>query len=1059
MGADLSRARFDALRDHRGVVLQQGRLLLDADWNELVEIVDRRLRAAAADLGSPGLTPGYAGVAVVPRTTPDGFLIGFVGSSLTISPGRMYVDGLLAENHGAPALAFDPLLADQVGTAALVYEGAAGFQQPHWPTPTPLPTTGTYLVYLDVWDREVTYLQEPDLVEPAVGVDTTARTQTVWQVRTLDVSGAVPDVTCATKDVDVPGWLALIAPSAGRLTTGTVTVAPTDNPCELPPTGDYRGTENQTYRVEIHDGGATGTATFKWSRDNGSVAMPVVSVVSNTAAGGTLRPENLGRDDVLNLATGNWVEILDDHCEFDQRPGELRKITVNDDRTISFAPGLPASLVPADDQDAALRHLRVRRWDQHGLVRSAAGGAPLQDLDAPGSTGLITVPVGGSTAIVLENGITVKLAAPTGVFRTGDYWIFTARVADNTAEELLDKPPLGIHHHYARLAVVTAPNTVTDCRTLWPPLDEGGCGDCSVCVTPQSHASGALTIQDAVNTVQPTGGTVCLAVGTYHLDDGAVRIADALSVRVHGQGPRTLLVCRAGAFEVIESAFVRLSDFAVVSPGAAPAIRTRTTAEVEIERVAMLLSDSDAAAAGIEVTGVAARTRLRDNDILAPRGIAGGDGTEESPVTLTADFEVTGNVLACALRGIDLDGGSGHLWNTVIRDNTVVHCVGGGSRTLGALLPDSTFEIADNTVLADGAGIVVGAGGYAVRNNEVTGTTTSLEKAGQGIVVARSSLGTFRGSTRITGNAVHDVGEAGILVLAPVTGLDVGSNTVDGALRGIVMEEAGRADTARVHGNEVRNIGTRQSDRGDGLAGIQLVATAHVEVSGNTVLDVGGFEGAAAGAVGVRVVGCRESRVHANVTERIGLGQAAGSARGIAVNGPFARAAVYGNQTRRSELDVDSEQVSNFVGLLVGTPSEANQPIKLGNFFTLLGKVSFVVGSKMIWGFARGEVCATIEGNVAAGSGRGQAVLIDVGGDVVVSSNQCWQAANSGLPALDVRANSATVNANRARAGKPSIAIAVDPARMAFLGNVMTSGVVVPGGLDPKWQPLNVDGV
>ena len=45
MGADLSRVRFNALRDHAGVVLQQGRLLLDADWNELVAIVERRLRA------------------------------------------------------------------------------------------------------------------------------------------------------------------------------------------------------------------------------------------------------------------------------------------------------------------------------------------------------------------------------------------------------------------------------------------------------------------------------------------------------------------------------------------------------------------------------------------------------------------------------------------------------------------------------------------------------------------------------------------------------------------------------------------------------------------------------------------------------------------------------------------------------------------------------------------------------------------------------------------------------------------------------------------------------
>jgi len=34
MGADVSRARFDPMRDFAGLVLQQGRLLLDADDRE-----------------------------------------------------------------------------------------------------------------------------------------------------------------------------------------------------------------------------------------------------------------------------------------------------------------------------------------------------------------------------------------------------------------------------------------------------------------------------------------------------------------------------------------------------------------------------------------------------------------------------------------------------------------------------------------------------------------------------------------------------------------------------------------------------------------------------------------------------------------------------------------------------------------------------------------------------------------------------------------------------------------------------------------------------------------
>src|SRR6185295_16365471 len=42
-----------------------------------------------------------------------------------------------------------------------------------------------------------------------------------------------------------------------------------EDPCIIDPESVYRGAANQLYRVEIHTGGVAGTATFKWSRDNG----------------------------------------------------------------------------------------------------------------------------------------------------------------------------------------------------------------------------------------------------------------------------------------------------------------------------------------------------------------------------------------------------------------------------------------------------------------------------------------------------------------------------------------------------------------------------------------------------------------------------------------------------------------------------------------------------------------------------------------------------------------------------------------------------------------------
>src|SRR5690242_9699460 len=137
MGADVSRARFSPFNDFAGVVLQQGRLLLDADFNELVALLDRRLRAETVDLTSFGPDPDHAGESWVPRQTPDAFHVTAAGGALTIGRGRIYVDGLLAENHGIAPAGFDPLLCEPTNTA-----DTPSTQQPYWPTPASLPGGG-----------------------------------------------------------------------------------------------------------------------------------------------------------------------------------------------------------------------------------------------------------------------------------------------------------------------------------------------------------------------------------------------------------------------------------------------------------------------------------------------------------------------------------------------------------------------------------------------------------------------------------------------------------------------------------------------------------------------------------------------------------------------------------------------------------------------------------------------------------------------------------------------------------------------------------------------------
>ena len=66
MSNDYSRVIFYPEQDYLGVLLQQGRPLTDADWNALVAQLVRRTHAGSYDTFGP---------AVVPETTPDGFLI------------------------------------------------------------------------------------------------------------------------------------------------------------------------------------------------------------------------------------------------------------------------------------------------------------------------------------------------------------------------------------------------------------------------------------------------------------------------------------------------------------------------------------------------------------------------------------------------------------------------------------------------------------------------------------------------------------------------------------------------------------------------------------------------------------------------------------------------------------------------------------------------------------------------------------------------------------------------------------------------------------------------
>jgi hypothetical protein len=429
MKGDFGRMTFDPRKHYRRVQMQQGRVQVEADWNEQAAIQQRRIEVEARDvIGASGAPSNDAG-----------FQITLNQGKLTIGKGRFYVDGMLCENESDIAYLQQPDLPDAI-------------------QPTSALTAQQYgVVYLDVWERHITALDDPRIREVALGgPDTASRGQTVWQVKILPVSvttgtaaGAAAVVSCGSK---FPQWDALLAPSTATLNARTQPAGP-EGLCLIPPSAGYQRLENQLYRVEIHKPGALGGATFKWSRDNGSVVTSIEKIT-----GLEVTVSDVGPDTVLGFANGQWVELVDDRTELLCLPGTLVQIDKVDaaTRVVTLKAAPPAV-------DLA-RRPKLRRWDGLGELK-------------------VETPAVDGGWLTLEGGVQVRFAA--GTYKSGDYWVIPARTATGEIEwppyqipnvAPLAQPPHGVAHHYGRLALVQMTSAglqvIEDCRPIFVPLTE-----------------------------------------------------------------------------------------------------------------------------------------------------------------------------------------------------------------------------------------------------------------------------------------------------------------------------------------------------------------------------------------------------------------------------------------------------------------------------------------------------------------------------------------------------------------------------------------------------------
>ncbi len=246
MKTEISRDSHQPEQRYSGVYQQQGRMLTDADWNELVDILKHRLDDALGDVvgskqGSNGGIPRHRALKIIPHA----------GDHFMIQPGHVYVDGMAARLPGQTNFSYNT--------------------QPDFPAPPPRPGTGNYLLYVDVWERTVTQLMDARLRDAGLhGADTCTRKQTLCQIKSAPFDPA--------SVVNIDPENALQNPPQGNAKLSLLLLQKTTQPDPCDPCADTLNVDskpgNYLFRVELHEvlSAATGVQkiTLKWSSENGA---------------------------------------------------------------------------------------------------------------------------------------------------------------------------------------------------------------------------------------------------------------------------------------------------------------------------------------------------------------------------------------------------------------------------------------------------------------------------------------------------------------------------------------------------------------------------------------------------------------------------------------------------------------------------------------------------------------------------------------------------------------------------------------------------------------------
>ena len=461
MKTQISRHNFDRRKRYSGLYHQQGRMFTDADWNELTDIIKHRLDTALLDVIGSGS----------PKTTPvTGQL---PGGQISLHWGDVYIDGIKGRiSHDGSGESETPLFE---------YDRQADFPR------APALPEGPYKLYVDLWDRAVTALEDPALRDPGLkGADTCTRTRTLAQVKWCPV------------DVDPEDPADNPPKGNARLTAKLRRDSVTENLCTEEDVR-YR-TGNYLFRLEVHSiepvDPDTERITLKWSSENGAEAYKAGQEPHGFIGDGWAFEFFSGPDDdfASEIHLGNHFQTNTDFPSKGILLHTYPQILPEDRPFVRRWDGF--CVIDRDKTGAA-----ALVSDPDGEILALDRGVPLSTETAAESHGHVSP---GTTLKINTLALELKLSLYEKDLIPGDFWYALVRESrDETGDTLIHHAlPTGIDHHYMTLAVfdgtgLVAPESAA-CRPHgFPRLTDLNADDVCFDNTGCPHPLGR-SVQDAI---------------------------------------------------------------------------------------------------------------------------------------------------------------------------------------------------------------------------------------------------------------------------------------------------------------------------------------------------------------------------------------------------------------------------------------------------------------------------------------------------------------------------------------------------------------------------------